>query len=143
MEQIVKKIGWYSFITMIIVVLIFVVALFNKGTLVEQNLGGTGPGYKNASSTSFVTTAGEATILLPVNPGRGLAIIQNMTATVAYLAFHATSSPNTVPILGDKEFSIPLAASGGTYYITDTNRYIGQIIASSSAAVTLRVTEVR
>ena len=105
--------------------------------------GGTGLDYKIASSTTYTTAAGKASIVLAVNPGRGWAVIQNLTATVAYLALNATTTAAQLNGgLADKEFVIPVAASGGTYTFADTNRYIGQVIASSSAAVTLRMLEV-
>ena len=96
----------------------------------------------SASTTAYTTTAGKATILLAKNPSRAGAYIWNSTATAAYLSYHATTSPNTVPILGDKEFVIPLAASTGTYVINEDNPWGGQVIASSSAAVTLYVMEI-
>lgn len=105
--------------------------------------GGTGLDYRNASSTVITTSAGLAKIILRDNPGRGWAVVQNLTATVAYLALNATTTAAQLAGgLADKEFVIPIAASGGTYTFSDTNRYIGQVIASSSAAVSLRVLEI-
>jgi len=95
-----------------------------------------------ASTTVYTTTAGEATIILAKNTSRAGAYIWNSTATAAYLSYHATTSPNTAPILADKEFVIPLAASTGTYVINEDNPWSGQVIASSSAAVTLYVMEI-
>lgn len=140
METTVKKLSWYVFATMIMVALIFVFMLFKTKEL-TPSFGGVGS-YSNASSTTYVTVAGKATILLPKDVGRAGAYFQNITATVAYLSYHATTSPNSVPTLGDKEFVIPLAASGGTYVINNTNLWVGQVIASSSAAVTIRVMEI-
>lgn len=102
---------------------------------------GGGADYKNASSTVYTNAAGQAVVLSPVNEGRGWATITNMTATAAYLALNATTSPNTVPILADAKYTILVPASG-MYTFNEDNRYTGAIIATSSAAVTLRFTEI-
>jgi len=125
-----------------ILILTMVVIISLNIPKVDVSLGGSSISYPNASSSVFTTTAGEATIVLKANVGRGIAIFQNTTATVAYLAFHATTSPASIPVLEDRYFIVPLSASGGTYEINEDNPYTGQVIASSSAAVTIRVTEI-
>lgn len=139
MDRKVKFLVWLGIITLIIVVIIGVKVFSDK--TIDTIFGGGGISYATATSSVYTTAAGQATIVLKANPGRGIAVLQNLTATVAYLAFHATSSPNTIPLLEDRYFVIPLAASGGTYQIDEDNPYVGQVIASSSAAVTIRALE--
>ena len=141
MEKILKRLFLVSVLTLIIVVIIGVLTFADDNTEQGGLLGGGGLDYVNASSTVYANVAGQAVILAAPNPGRGWMVIQNMTATVANLALNATTSPNSTPILADTKYTIPIAASG-SYTFNDDNRYIGRIIASSSAANTFRVTEI-
>ena len=140
MEQNVKKIAWYSLLTLIMVVVIGVIIYTKSDVENPVNLG-SGADYKNASSTVYTNVAGQAVVLSPTNEGRGWAVVTNMTATAAYLALNATTSPNTVPILADTAYTILVPAST-SYTFNENNRWVGPIIATSSAAVTLRFTEI-
>lgn len=141
MEKLLKKLNWYQFLTLIMVVIIGVGLYLNLNKEdIKQSLGG-GYDYKNASSTVYTNVAGQAVVLAGTNEGRGWATVTNMTATAVYLALNATTSPNTLPILPDASYTILVPASS-MYTFGEDNRYTGPIIATSSAAVTLRFTEI-
>lgn len=95
------------------------------------------------TATTTTLAAGKASVVLKENNGRSFATLTNVSGTIAYLAFNATSSPNTIPLLEEKNYVIPLAASGGSYTINLDNLYLGQVIATSSAAVEIRALEVQ
>jgi len=141
LEKTLKRLLAVSIITLIIVVVIGVVIYVRSDSEKSLNLGFSGADYYIASSTVYSNAAGRAVVLSPRNESRGWMVIQNMTATAANLAFNATTSPNTAPILADAKYTIPIAASG-SYTINSDNRYTGAIIATSSAACTFRVTEI-
>ena len=112
---------------------------------VEQNIGSAPVNiYNSGTASTTANAAGKAIVVLKANAGRQYAVITNTTATIAYLAFNATTSASQLAGgLADYNFVIPLAASGGTYVINLDNLYIGQIIATSSAACTFRTLEVK
>ena len=139
--QTLKKIARYSFLTLIIVVIIGSVLLFKSKSGKPLILGGSENDYYTASSTVITNEAGKGVVLVNRNPGRGWMVVQNMTATAANLSLYATTSPNTTPILADTKYTIPIAASG-SYTFNSYNRYTGIVLATSSAACTFRVTEI-
>lgn len=108
----------------------------------SDNLGGGSPNQfraTNVSATTTTTAAGKASVVLLESSARKYAVITNTGGTIAYLALNsATTSALLGGGLADREFVIPLAASGGSYVINDSNLYMGQVIASSSAAVAIR-----
>ncbi len=130
-----------TILLIIAVGLLGVIAFNSTSEKAEKILGFGGYDLYTASSTEYTTTAGEATVLTPRNETRGWMTITNMTATATYLALNATTTPNTAPGVTDAEYTILIPASG-MYTFGDENGYTGAVIASSSAAVTLRVTEV-
>ena len=111
----------------------------------EMKIGSAQVNFYNSVATSSVTTvAGKASVVLSPNTGRHYAVVTNTTATIAYLAFNATTSATQLAGgLTDGEFVVPLAASGGSYVINLDNLYTGQLIASSSAAVVIRALDAK
>ena len=100
--------------------------------------------YNSGTASTTANAAGKAVVVLKANAGRQYAVITNTTATIAYLAFNATTSAAQLGGgLADYNFVIPLAASGGSYVINLDNLYVGQVIATSSAACTFRTLEVK
>lgn len=97
----------------------------------------------SVSATTTTLTAGKASVVLTQNSARNYAVLTNVSDTIAYLAFNSTTTPNAVPLLEEENYVIPLAASGGTYTINLDNLYLGQVIATSSAAVEIRALETR
>ena len=135
-----KRINTVIGLLIALLVVVGIGIAFNKPTVNEVALG-RGGDFKTASSSVVSNAIGAAAILAPANEGRGWMSITNMTATAAYLALNATSSPNAVPILADTKYTILVPASS-TYTFNEDNRYTGQVIATSSAACTFRVTEI-
>ncbi len=130
-----------TILLLIAVVLLGFIA-FNGQDKEPTNFGSSMGDVYTASSTVYTTTAGKAIVLTPRNEGRAWMTITNMTGTITYLALgNATTTPNDTPIVEDAEYTILVPASG-MYTFDEDNRYTGAIIASSSAAVTLRVTEI-
>ena len=107
---------------------------------VESKLGASPVNsFFSASSSAVTTTAGKGIQVLQPNAGRHYAMITNTTATIAYLSLNSTTTPNGTVGVTDASYTIPLAASGGYYVINLDNLYTGGVLASSSAAVTIRV----
>jgi hypothetical protein len=97
--------------------------------------GGGQNDFRSGLSTTTTTSVGLPKIVLTPRSGRKYAVITNTTATIAYLSLNATTTGTN---LADSDFTIPLAASGGTYAINPDNLYLGNVWASSSVAVTIR-----
>jgi len=145
-----RKISLLANISMIIGILFLIVGvLYFINNIAKNDDNSLGAAQINnfwdgtVSATTTTLTAGEASVVLTQNSARNYAVLTNTSATIAYLAFNATTTPNAVPLLGEENYVIPLAASGGTYTIDLDNLYLGQVIATSSGVVEIRVLETR
>lgn len=127
----------------VIGVAIALIAGFYAGKAIAPSLVGGGSAtsfYANATATTTTTSIGKASTVLKKNTARKYAICTNISATIAYLGLYSTSTSGAwySPVINDAYFAIPLAASGGSYVFNSENLYTGAVVASSSAAVTIR-----
>lgn len=145
MEQLKKAI--YALIATVVVSTALVLITISGQT--ESSFGasqtnGFYSGNVTATTTTLSLTSGDINdIVLYENSGRKYVEVTNTGGTIAYLAFSSATSSAQVAAIEAKEFTIPLAASGGTYTINYDNLYRGNLIATSTAGVVIRAIEVQ
>ena len=147
MEKLTKAI--YSLIaTVVVCSVIAIVAIASQGNgstmLGGAMINGFYYGDTTATTTTLSVTSGDVEdLVLDASSGRKYAVITNTGGTIAYLAFTSATSSAQVAAISAQDFTIPLAASGGTYVINNDNLYRGKLIATSTAGVVIRAVDVQ